>query len=429
MARLETPLSGSVFSAVSFETEVSSAEPSPDYSHAKLKLEESKTVFVEALVDSAVLIIEAIWPRSIGNNHGSQRNMPLRKFIQETLKRSRTSYSTFQACLYYLILIKSVVYDMQYSPTCQYENIKNWSKHKVKDTNSNLLSCGRRTFLTSLILASKYLQDRNYSACAWSKISGLSIKELNNNEVCFLKAVDWNLHISSEIYSRWSSLLLMSASDSPLNWMQKIVNIGSDVLDPSVTSKVGTNMSESLCPWEFIELSPEPQLPPYYLSPSPSPVNAIGRACGSIDSDSFTVCPAATKLSKDRLTYGSTHIIDNIANTAQTTSGTLDQSRKRKLGLNDVNENDDIIILTEKRSIVDVESGDDLVTTVSDTCNSLLDPGVCVVDLINSCRAESEAYSEENESKFRPHKRSKTSEDSIDFSHFIKSTEVVVIDD
>jgi hypothetical protein len=34
--------------------------------------------------------------------------------------------------------------------------------------------CGRRMFLAALILSSKSLQDRNYSARAWSKISGLN---------------------------------------------------------------------------------------------------------------------------------------------------------------------------------------------------------------------------------------------------------------
>jgi len=63
-------------------------------------------------------------------------------------------------------------------------------------------------FLAALILASKYLQDRNYSARAWSKISGLNINEINANEMAFLSAVNWRLHISDCIFDKWTKIVL-----------------------------------------------------------------------------------------------------------------------------------------------------------------------------------------------------------------------------
>lgn len=63
-------------------------------------------------------------------------------------------------------------------------------------------------FLAALILASKYLQDRNYSARAWSKISGLNTLEINQNELMFLKAVGWRLHIDEAMFQRWTDLVL-----------------------------------------------------------------------------------------------------------------------------------------------------------------------------------------------------------------------------
>lgn len=63
-------------------------------------------------------------------------------------------------------------------------------------------------FLAALILASKYLQDRNYSARAWSKISGLNTLEINQNELMFLKAVGWRLHIDEATFQRWTDLVL-----------------------------------------------------------------------------------------------------------------------------------------------------------------------------------------------------------------------------
>lgn len=70
------------------------------------------------------------------------------------------------------------------------------------------MQCGRRMFLAALILASKYLQDRNYSARAWSKISGLNTAEINQNELMFLQAVDWKLHITEATFQRWTDIVL-----------------------------------------------------------------------------------------------------------------------------------------------------------------------------------------------------------------------------
>jgi len=68
-----------------------------------------KIDFVDNLVDSATQMVEVIWPLSAlacqaegGNGRGV---LPLRTYIEETLRRSRTSYSTLQVALYYLILI------------------------------------------------------------------------------------------------------------------------------------------------------------------------------------------------------------------------------------------------------------------------------------------------------------------------------------
>ncbi len=128
---------------------------------------------------------------------GSKGVLPLRTFIQETLRRSRTSYSTLQVALYYLILIKPSV------PK------HNFTMEQPEDGQSlRAMQCGRRMFLAALILASKYLQDRNYSARAWSKISGLNTLEINMNEMTFLTAVNWRLHISETVFQRWTDIVL-----------------------------------------------------------------------------------------------------------------------------------------------------------------------------------------------------------------------------
>ncbi|KAJ5194494.1 hypothetical protein N7472_006960 [Penicillium cf. griseofulvum] len=128
---------------------------------------------------------------------GSKGVLPLHTFIQETLRRSRTSYSTLQVALYYLIKIKPHV------PT------HDFTKEQPRDQSPlRAMQCGRRMFLAALILASKYLQDRSYSARAWSKISGLNTLEINQNELMFLKAVGWRLHIDEATFQRWTDLVL-----------------------------------------------------------------------------------------------------------------------------------------------------------------------------------------------------------------------------
>lgn len=86
------------------------------------------------------------------------------------------------------------------------------------------LQCGRRMFLASLILASKYLQDRNFSSKAWSKISSLSVSEINRNEMAFLNALDYKLHFKSDDFQKWNELVKRCTDCAhrglPCPWMQ-----------------------------------------------------------------------------------------------------------------------------------------------------------------------------------------------------------------
>jgi hypothetical protein len=167
--------------------------------------------------DSAANMVEIIWPTSTpacfrdgamqGNNH-----LSLRIFIQETLRRSRTSFSTLQVALYYLLLIKAFV--PRYDFTMQ---------QPVDSSSCRALQCGRRMFLAALILASKYLQDRNYSARAWSKISGLQVCEINTNEMAFLKAINWKLHIPEKVFDTWQRILILYTAPSLCGIWKEIV--------------------------------------------------------------------------------------------------------------------------------------------------------------------------------------------------------------
>ncbi|QIX00541.1 hypothetical protein AMS68_006058 [Peltaster fructicola] len=160
-----------------------------------LRQADRKLNFVDSLVDSATQMVEVIWPSSMIHcsvESGAGRGvLPLRNYIEETLRRSRTSYSTLQVALYYLILIKPYI-----------------PRRDDPSESSRVLVCGRRMFLAALILASKYLQDRNYSAKAWSKMSGLKIAEINANERVFLQKINWKLHVAKPVFDLWTEIVL-----------------------------------------------------------------------------------------------------------------------------------------------------------------------------------------------------------------------------
>ncbi len=146
-------------------------------------------------------MVEVIWPLSDvpckGEGSSEKGVLPLRTYIEETLRRSKTSYSTLQVALYYLVLIKPFVPKRDFT-----------QEQRMDCPASRALMCGRRMFLAALILASKYLQDRNYSAKAWSKMSGLKVCEINSNERSFLSKVNWKLHIPEPVFKRWTDVVL-----------------------------------------------------------------------------------------------------------------------------------------------------------------------------------------------------------------------------
>ena len=57
------------------------------------------------------------------------------------------------------------------------------------------LLCPRRTFLASLILASKFMQDKCYSNRAWAKLAGLPAREIGRCERALGEALGWRLWV------------------------------------------------------------------------------------------------------------------------------------------------------------------------------------------------------------------------------------------
>ena len=186
-------------------------------------------------------LVESIWPLSACPPRVDPRFygggvLPLKTFIQETLRRSKTSYSTLQVALYYLIVLKD------HLPT------GDLTKEQPKGDDCRAMQCGRRMFLAALILASKYLQDRNYSTRAWSKISGLRTVEINQNEIKYLTAIDWKLHLQKETFDRWSRIVLRLSAvpkkDSGLMGSNLAQSIGWKILINRITPELPEDFSE-----------------------------------------------------------------------------------------------------------------------------------------------------------------------------------------
>lgn len=189
---------------------------------------------------------------------------PMKGFVHEVLRRSRTSGSVLQTALCYLEAIRAKVPELVSQEkgcpgsTCERESIERIvqgevsafcagldgptsssemsagnglldtirvnpitleadsvfpepaldadkvSLHKPKQSSGCLtplpplpspLLCPRRTFLASLILASKFMQDRCYSNRAWAKLSGLPPREIGRCERALGEALEWRLWV------------------------------------------------------------------------------------------------------------------------------------------------------------------------------------------------------------------------------------------
>ncbi|KAI8970392.1 cyclin-domain-containing protein, partial [Mycotypha africana] len=165
---------------------------------------EQQKAYVNALVDVTVQVIASIWPNSVAvqtNGDNSTRIADLNTFLHHLLKHSRTTHSTLQLAIFYLFRIRSRILSLFHPPQ---NNNNNSSTDVQQDV---YMTCGRRMFLAALISAHKFLQDKTYKNSAWSKVSGLNVKEINHAEKVFLQLLDYRLMVKKEVYDQWMTML------------------------------------------------------------------------------------------------------------------------------------------------------------------------------------------------------------------------------
>ena len=183
--------------------------------------------------------------------------LPIRSFVHEVLRRSRTSGIVLQTALCYLEAVRPEVPNLlreekmgiraYYEPESRIlpateaeiaqeamlnvletsEEIegnddgmntvriaddvhdfdsepKNSHETFSPSTSASLpspLLCPRRTFLASVILASKFSQDKCYSNRAWAKLSGLPPREIGRCERALGQALGWRLWVGKTLLS------------------------------------------------------------------------------------------------------------------------------------------------------------------------------------------------------------------------------------
>ncbi|KAI9296893.1 hypothetical protein K502DRAFT_277010, partial [Neoconidiobolus thromboides FSU 785] len=122
----------------------------------------------------------------------------LHHYVTEIFKRSRVTKTVVQVALMYCLKVKeTVALTRQVLITRVGEN-----------ATQNAAFCGRRMFLASLICASKYLQDANFSNKTWAKIVGLTPIETSLTEASFLRLMDYKLYVKEVEFYPYAKCIL-----------------------------------------------------------------------------------------------------------------------------------------------------------------------------------------------------------------------------
>ncbi|CCH44055.1 G1/S-specific cyclin pas1 [Wickerhamomyces ciferrii] len=154
----------------------------------------TKAEIANKFVSEASVFILSLWKNPNVSNVDSLFNNNLinqrdyERFTREVMKRSRCSLAALQISMYYLFKLQTKI------------------KNRFISNNKSLF-CPKKTFLICLILSFKFNYDSNYTFKSWSKVSGLSIKDLKNLEFEILKELDYNLNCFGDCFTKWESLL------------------------------------------------------------------------------------------------------------------------------------------------------------------------------------------------------------------------------
>lgn len=149
------------------------------------------------LVDLSVLTIEAVWGAGVGSSAGPTRKA-LHHYVTELFRRSQVPQAVVQFAIIYCLRVKDTVSTSRKLLSCR----------TGSTVHANAAFCGRRMFLASLICASKYLLDSNFSNKVWAKFVGLSPFETSLTESSFLRLLDYKLYVREPHFYPYSKAVI-----------------------------------------------------------------------------------------------------------------------------------------------------------------------------------------------------------------------------
>jgi len=72
-----------------------------------------------------------------------------------------------------------------------------------------------RVVITGVLLAAKFFDDAYYNNAYYAKVGGVLVTEMNSLEVEFLFRINFSLHVTPDVYSKYHAELLMHAVSTP----------------------------------------------------------------------------------------------------------------------------------------------------------------------------------------------------------------------
>ncbi|KAI9275421.1 hypothetical protein BDA99DRAFT_601061 [Phascolomyces articulosus] len=202
-----------------------------------------RLAYVEALLDIMTNMVEIMW-RGIYQDVGEQvLPISIRSFIREVLKRSHTTYTTAQIAICYL-------FQTQQSIRQSLIQLKNNNQHTASyQQKKSYVGCPKRMFLASLIVASKYVQDKTYRNSAWASIARMHVHQVNLAERTFLELCDYQLYMKQNVFDDLHRLLRDYVADAlaepPVNSLHHISFAWTP--DMSASSITTNNNNNSMC--------------------------------------------------------------------------------------------------------------------------------------------------------------------------------------
>ncbi|KAJ3395702.1 hypothetical protein HDU92_005168 [Lobulomyces angularis] len=160
---------------------------------SKPKRHSQRAQYAEKILDQATNILSVLYPTST-KTFANKPLASLKTFIRDFLKKSKTTFSTLQLALLYLVNLKKAQ-----------EKLDFLQNDKLR--SNPIFKCGRRMFLASLVIASKVVLEPAPKNIAWSKLSGLPISEINNGERLLLTALNYRVVVPFDEFVEWNMLL------------------------------------------------------------------------------------------------------------------------------------------------------------------------------------------------------------------------------